>query len=126
MNAAPGINLDYRIFKRRTMRRPDDYTTLDLIGFGFLETWDRLDRIERTLHRILKQGAQIMAGQDDIDAAVATLGVDTQALNDSAARIEAQLAALEGQGVDTGPLRDALAALDTAVGSVGAIVPATP
>ena|SRR6185369_14015626 len=105
------------------MRRPDDWTTLDLIGFGFLELAEELHRIERLLERIINKENLIMAAQDDIDAAVATLGVDTAALNDSAARIEAQLAALEAQGVDTAPLRDALAALDTAVGQVGAIVP---
>ncbi len=43
--------------------------------------------------------------QEDIDAAVAQLGVDSAALNDAAARIEAEIASLEGQGVNTQGLK---------------------
>lgn len=63
-------------------------------------------------------------GQADIDAAVAAVGADVALLKDSGTRIEAELQRLEGQGVDTTALRSALGDLDTAVGSIGTIVPA--
>lgn len=66
-----------------------------------------------------------MTAQEDIDQAVSQLGIDVQGLTDSGARIETELARLEGQGVDTTGLRDALSSLDSAVGSIASIVPAT-
>ena len=77
----------------------------------------RLDRIERKVD-------VMSAEQDAIDQAVATLGVDTQALAGAAQRIEDEIAALQSQGVDVTGLQAAVAAADTAVGTVVSIVPA--
>lgn len=72
----------------------------------------------------LQQGEQeIMSAQSDIDDAIATLGVDAQGLTDAAARIEAEIANLEAKGVDTSGLKAAVAAADSAAGTVISIVP---
>lgn len=39
----------------------DDYSTLELIGIGFLITWERQARIERTLDKILRMEKHEMA-----------------------------------------------------------------
>lgn len=64
-----------------------------------------------------------MTAQQDLDQAVAAIGLDVQGLTDAGARIEAEITKLEGQGVDTSGLRAAVSSLDQAVGDVAAIVP---
>jgi hypothetical protein len=105
------------------LRRPPEYTTLDLIGFGFLELALQLNRIEHKLDRLLQGEQNIMAAQDDINAAITQLGLDQSALNDAAQRILAEIATLQGQGVDTSGLSAAVAALDSAVGPIVDIAP---
>lgn len=83
----------------------------------------RLDRLLNQNRHISSQLRRIMGEQENIDAAVAQLGVDVASLNDAAVRIQAEIAALEAQGVDTTGLRAAIGDLDTAVGNVGSIVP---
>jgi hypothetical protein len=105
------------------LRRPPEYTTLDLIGFGFLELALQLNRIEHKLDRLLQGEQNIMAAQDDINTAITQLGLDQTALNDAAARILAEIANLQSAGVDTTGLVAAVDALNTAVGPVVDIVP---
>lgn len=76
----------------------------------------RLDAITTMLE-------EIMSSQDDVDAAVAQIGLDVTGLTDAGVRIEAAIAALEAQGADTTALRAAISSLDDAVGSVASIVP---
>jgi hypothetical protein len=67
----------------------------------------------------------LMAGQEDIDAAVAALGVDNARILAAAARIQAELDTMQAAGVDTTALVAALGELDAATGvveNVGAVV----
>lgn len=77
-------------------------------------------------HRIIEMLKELQMGQVEVDAAVAELGVDVQKLNDAGALILAEIATLEGQGVDTSGLTAAVAQLDDAVGSIANISPAQP
>jgi len=78
------------------------------------------------LGQLIEGETIIMAAQDDIDAAIATLGADTQAIEDSVTRIQAEIATLQASGADTSGLVAALDSLNTAVGDVGNIVPVPP
>lgn len=84
----------------------------------------RIDQVLALLDGIAQRLETIMDSQADVDAAVASIGLDVQGLTDSGVRIEAAIADLEAKGADTTALRAAIGSLDDAVGSIAAIVPA--
>lgn len=83
----------------------------------------RIDQVLALLDGIAQRLETIMDSQADVDAAVASIGLDVQGLTDSGVRIEAAIADLEAAGADTTALRAAIGTLDDAVGSIAAIVP---
>lgn len=93
---------------------------------------NQLDRIEHKLDHAITEGKQIMAAQQDIDAAVAALtdeetGVEAAvtALTAADTAIAAEIAALGAQGVDTSALTAAVAGLGPVRDSLTAAVAAT-
>jgi len=130
LNTAPGINLDYRIFKRRapmTLRHKDEYTTLDLIGFGFWELAEHLNRIERKLTRLLQEESAMALDLTQITA-------DVSANTDAVASAASLLATLAQEIRDNADDPAALAALATSLeqntadlsAAVAANTPAAP
>jgi hypothetical protein len=75
------------------------------------------------LATIINQQEQIMAAQDDINAAVAALQSDETGLDASVQAIQAEIANLQGQGVDVTALNAEVANLATHVASVAALAP---
>lgn len=69
---------------------------------------------------------ELMAAQEDVDAAVAGIGGDVTRMRDAIVRIQAEIADLQSQGVDTSGLVAALASLDSATGDLDNIAPAPP
>jgi hypothetical protein len=65
----------------------------------------------------------LMAGQEDIDAAVAAIGADVTALEAASVRIMDEIAQLEAAGVNTDGLMAAVNAWDVATGKIVNIVP---
>jgi hypothetical protein len=88
----------------------DDSTKLDLIG------WELL-KISKQLEEIVMGQADINTDQQAILTAVANLGAAVTA-------VQAEITALQGQGVDTTGLDSAVAQLGTAVTAVQALAPA--
>ncbi len=82
------------------------YSTQDLIGIGFLVTWEQLDRIEYQLARLQATENHEMAALDQITADVAA---NTDATNSAIALLTALHDELVAAGTDPA----ALAALAT-------------
>lgn len=103
---------------------PHDFQTVVLEEIGALR--QEACEARELLKSINQQLGVITMGQAEVDAAVAELGVDVQGLTDAGVAIQAEIAALQGQGVDTTGLTAAVAQLDTAVGSIASIATAPP
>ncbi len=84
--------------------RHDDLTTQELVGIGFLITWDALDRLERKINRLLKLENQEMADLTQITA-------DVTANGDAVASAVTLLTQLHDEIVAAGTDPAALAAL---------------
>jgi len=85
-----------------------------------------LGQILASVQRTEQKVGQILVGQADINTQVQLIAQAVTELGAAVTAIQAELAALQGQGVDTSGLDAAVAQLGTAVQSVQALAPAMP
>jgi len=85
-----------------------------------------LGQILASVQRIEQIVRQIRMGQADIDTQVQRIAQAVTDLGAAVTAVQAEIASLQGQGVDTSGLDAAVAQLGTAVQSVQALAPATP
>lgn len=72
---------------------------------------------------IHQQLGAVMTAQDDVNSAIAALQDTDNGLDAAVTAIQAEIANLSGQGVDTSGLNDAVAQLQTHAAAVAAIAP---
>ena len=84
----------------------------------------RLDAIEQSLAELHRKADRIMSAQDDLNALATDINTRVTELGTAQTAIQAEIAKLETQGVDTSWIKAAVALLDPAVDGIAAIVPA--